>query len=163
MAELSYLLKAQPDEVVAKTSKILEEHKKLQKEVETLKNRTFSRGADTFLSQARYLKGIKVIATCVEASNSKTLREFADGIKEQLKSGIIILGGKSQEKALLVVVVTKDLIPRFHAGKIIQEVAKGIGGSGGGRADMAQAGGKETQKLEEALERAYEIVEKMIP
>ena len=163
LAELSYLLKAKPDEIVAKTSKILEEQKKLQKEVERLKNRVLSRGSDTLLSQARDLKGIKVIATCVEANNPKTLRELADQIKEQLKSGIIILGGKSQEKALLVVVVTKDLIPQFHAGRIIQEVAKGIGGSGGGRADMAQAGGKEKQKLEETLEKAYEIVEEIIP
>ena len=163
LAELSYLLKAKPDEIVAKTSKILEEQKKLQKEVERLKNRMLSRGSGTLLSQARDLKGIKVIATCVEANNPKTLRELADQIKEELKSGIIILGGKSQEKALLVVVVTKDLIPQFHAGKIIQEVAKGIGGSGGGRADMAQAGGKEKQKLEETLEEAYEILKEMVP
>jgi alanyl-tRNA synthetase len=162
LAELSHLLKAKPDEVVSKTSKIIEEQKKLQKEVETLKSKLLSRGSDTILTQARDIKGIKVIATCVEASNPKTLREFADRMKEQLKTGIIILGGKSQEKALLTVVVTKDLIPRFHAGKIIQEVAKGIGGSGGGRADMAQAGGKEKHKLEATLEKAYEIVEEMI-
>ena len=163
LAELSNLLKAKPDEVVARTSKMLEKQRKLQKEVETLKSRILSRKSDTLISQARDLKGIKVIATCVEASNQKTLREFADQIKEQLKSGIIIVGGKSQEKALLTVVVTKDLIPPYHAGKIIQEVAKGIGGSGGGRADMAQAGGKEKHKLEEALEAAYSIVEKLVP
>ncbi len=163
LAELSNLLKAKPDEVVARTSKMLEKQRKLQKEVETLKSRIFSRKSDTLISQARDLKGVKVIATCVEASNQKTLREFADQIKEQLKSGIIIVGGKSQEKALLTVVVTKDLIPPYHAGKIVQEVAKGIGGSGGGRADMAQAGGKEKHKLEEALEAAYSIVEKLAP
>ena len=163
LAELSNLLKAKPDEVVARTSKMLEKQRKLQKEVETLKSRILSRKSDTLISQARDLKGIKVIATCVEASNQKTLREFADQIKEQLKSGIIIVGGKSQEKALLTVVVTRDLIPPYHAGKIIQEVAKGIGGSGGGRADRAQAGGKEKHKLEEALEAAYSIVEKLVP
>jgi alanyl-tRNA synthetase len=163
LKEISGLLKAQPDEVVAKTSKILEEQKKLQKEIEALKNRMFSKRSDTLMSQARNIKGIKVVATCVEADNAKTLREFADQIKEQLKSGIIIVGGKSQEKALVVVVVTKDLIPPLHAGKIIQGIAKGIGGSGGGRADMAQAGGKEKQKLVEVLERAYSIVEEMIP
>ena len=163
LAELSNLLKAKPDEVVARTSKMLEKQRKLQKEVETLKSRIFSRKSDILVSQARDLKGVKVIATCVEASNQKTLREFADQIKEQLKSGIIIVGGKSQEKALLAVVVTRDLIPPYHAGKIIQEVAKGIGGSGGGKADMAQAGGKEKHKLEEALEAAYSIVEKLVP
>lgn len=163
LSELSCLLKAKPNEVVAKASKIIEEQKRLQKEVETLKKKLLGRGSDTLLNQARDVKGTKVIATSVEANNPKILREFADRIKEQLKSGIIILGGKSQEKALLIVVVTKDLIPQFHAGKIIREVAKGIGGSGGGRPDMAQAGGKEKHKLEETLKKAYEIVEGMIP
>lgn len=162
LAELSILLKTKPEEVVLKTSKILEEQKMLHKEVETLKNQLLHSGSDTLLAKAREIKGTRVIATSVDANNPKTLREFADRIKEQLKSGIIILGGMGQEKAFLIVVVTKDLIPRFHAGKIIQEVAKGIGGSGGGRADMAQAGGKEKHKLEEALEKAYEIVEEMV-
>ncbi len=161
LAELIILLKTKPEEVVSKTSKILEEQKMLQKEVETLKNKLLRSGSDTLLAKAREIKGARVIATSVDANNPKTLREFADRIKEQLKSGIIIIGGMGPEKALLIVVVTKDLIPRFHAGKIIQEVAKGIGGSGGGRADMAQAGGKEKHKLEEALERAYGIVEEM--
>jgi len=161
LAELIILLKTKPEEVVSKTSKILEEQKMLQKEVETLKNKLLRSGSDTLLAKAREIKGTRVIATSVDANNPKTLREFADRIKEQLKSGIIIIGGMGPEKALLIVVVTKDLIPRFHAGKIIQEVAKGIGGSGGGRADMAQAGGKEKHKLEEALERAYGIVEEM--
>ncbi|MBW1855702.1 MAG: alanine--tRNA ligase, partial [Deltaproteobacteria bacterium] len=162
LAELIILLKTKPEEVVSKTSKILEEQKMLQKEVETLKNKLLRSGSDTLLAKAREIKGTRVIATSVDANNPKTLREFADRIKEQLKSGIIIIGGMGPEKALLIVVVTKDLIPRFHAGKIIQEVAKGIGGSGGGRADMAQAGGKDKHKLEEALERAYGIVEEMV-
>ena len=163
LAELSNLLKAKPDEVVARTAKMIEKQKELQKEVDALKSRMLGRTSDALISQARDLKGVKVIATRVEASNHKTLREFADQIKEQLKSGIIIVGGRSQEKALLAVVVTKDLIPPYHAGTIIQEVAKGIGGTGGGRADMAQAGGKEKDKLEEALEAAYGIVEKLVP
>jgi len=163
LAELSYFLKAKPDELVTKVSKIIEEHKELKKEVETPNNKLLRRGSDTLLTQARDIKGIKVIATCVEANTPKTLREFSDRIKEQLKSGIVILGGKGKEKALLIVAVTNDLLPQFHAGKIIKEIAKGIGGSGGGKADMAQAGGKEKHKLEETLEKAYGIVEKMIP
>jgi alanyl-tRNA synthetase len=159
LAELSILLKTKPEELLTKTSKILEEQKILQKEVETLEYKLLRSGSDSLLAQAREIKGTRVIATSVDANNTKTLREFADRIKEQLKSGIIILGGMGQEKALLIVVVTKDLIPRFHAGKIIQEVAKGIGGSGGGRADMAQAGGKEKHKLEKTLDEAYTIVE----
>jgi alanyl-tRNA synthetase len=160
---LTALLKTTPEEIVSKTSKLLEENKRLQREVETVKQKMVTRGADTILSQVREIRGIKVLATRVEAQNPKTLRDIADRIKDQLHSGIIIVGGEGQEKAFLVVVVTKDLTPSLHAGNIIQEVAQGIGGSGGGRADMAQAGGKEKDKLDETLERAYPIIEGMIP
>ena len=160
---LTALLKTTPEEIVSKASKLLEENKRLQREVETVKQKMVTRGADTILSQVREIRGIKVLATRVEAQNPKTLRDIADRIKDQLHSGIIIVGGEGQEKAFLVVVVTKDLTPSLHAGNIIQEVAQGIGGSGGGRADMAQAGGKEKDKLDETLERAYPIIEGMIP
>jgi alanyl-tRNA synthetase len=73
------------------------------------------------------------------------------------------VGTAAEEKALLVVVVTKDLTPSLHAGKIIQQVVKGIGGSGGGRADMAQAGGKDKDRLLDTLGSAYDIIERMMP
>jgi alanyl-tRNA synthetase len=163
LSELSRLLKAGPDEVIAKTSKLIDENKNLQKEVEALKQSMVTSKADNVLDQARDVKGVKVIATRIAAENPKTLREYADRIKDQLKSGVIIVGGAVEDKAFLVVVVTKDLTPALNAGKIIQEVARGIGGSGGGRPDMAQAGGKEKDKLEETLAGAYSIIESMIP
>ncbi len=163
LSALSSLLKAQPEDMVAKASKMIEECKSLQKEVAALKQTMVTSSADNILSQVRDVKGFKVIATRVEAGDPKTLREYADRIKDQLKSGVIIVGGVGAEKAFLVVVVTKDLAPALHAGKIVQEIAQGIGGSGGGRADMAQAGGKEKDKLEETLEKAYSIIETMIP
>jgi alanyl-tRNA synthetase len=163
LSALSSLLKAQPEDMVAKTLKMIDECKSLQKEVATLKQSMVTSSADNFLSQVRDVKGVKVIATRVEAENPKTLREYADRIKDQLKSGVIIVGGVGAEKAFLVVVVTKDLAPALHAGKIVKEVAQGIDGSGGGRADMAQAGGKEKDKLEETLEKAYSIIEAMLP
>ena len=163
LSELGSVLKVQNEDIVSKVSKIIEELKGLQKEVSTLKQNMVTSSADTVLNQVREVKGVKVIATRVEAEHPKTLREYADRIKDQLKSGIIIVGGIGEDKAFLVVVVTKDLTPGLHAGKIIGEVAQGIGGSGGGRADMAQAGGKEKGKLEETLEGAYSIIEKMIP
>jgi alanyl-tRNA synthetase len=163
LSELSRLLKASPEEVVAKTSKLIDENKSLQKEVEALKQTMVTSSTDNVLDQAREVKGITVIATRIEAENPKTLREYADRIKDQLKSGVIIVGGVSAEKAFLVVVVTKDLTSTLNAGKIIQEVARGIGGSGGGRPDMAQAGGKEKDKLEETLAGAYRIIEAMLP
>ena len=88
------------------------------------------------------------------------LRELADQFKDKLKSGIIVLGSASGAKALLIVVVTKDLVDRFHAGNIVKALAGMVGGSGGGRPDMAQAGGTQPGNLDEALEKAYGVIEK---
>ena len=143
--------------------KLLDDYKKLQREVETLKKKMTAGKTDTLLTRVQEIKGTKVIAVPVDAHDAVTLREQADRIRDQIKSGIIIVGTTTEEKALLVVVVTPDLTPSFHAGKIIREVVKGIGGSGGGRADMAQAGGKDKDRLTETLSSAYDIIERMIP
>lgn len=163
LATLGKMVKAQPEEVVFKVSKLLDDYKKIQKEMAALKKKMAAGQSDNLLTQVREIKGIKVIAITVDAHNPVALRESADRIKEQIKSGIIVVGAPLQDKALLVSVVTKDLTSKVHAGKIIQEVAKGIGGSGGGRPDMAQAGGKEIHKLEETLQGAYDIIAGMIP
>jgi alanyl-tRNA synthetase len=157
------LIKAQPDEIVPKISKLLDDYKKLQKEVETIKKKISAGTTDLIVTRVREIKGVKVIAAPVDAHDAETLREQADRIRDQIKSGIIIVGTTTEEKALLVVVVTKDLIPLLHAGKIIQQVVKVIGGSGGGRPDMAQAGGKEKDRLMDALGSAYDIIERMMP
>ncbi len=115
------------------------------------------------LTRVREIKGIKVIAAPVDAHDAVSLREQADRIRDRIKSGVIIVGAITEEKALLVGVVTPDLTSTLHAGKIIQEVAKGIGGSGGGRADMAQAGGKEKDRLPDTLNSAYAVIERMLP
>ena len=157
------LIKAQPEEIVSRIAKLLDDYKKLQKEVETLKKKTTAGTADTVLTQVREIKGIKVIAAPVDAHDAVSLREQADRIRDRIKSGVIIVGAITEEKALLVGVVTPDLTSTLHAGKIIQEVAKGIGGSGGGRADMAQAGGKEKDRLPDTLTSAYAVIERMLP
>lgn len=100
-----------------------------------------------------------MLAKKVEVADPKGLRDFADRLKEKIGSGIILLAGVSEGKVLLLVRITDDLLPRFHAGRIISEMAKVVGGSGGGRSDMAQAGGKLAGKLEEALERGIRMIE----
>ncbi len=160
---VSKLIKAQPDEIVPKISKMLDDFKKLQKEIETIKKKMSAGTADSLATRAREIKGVKVIAAPVDAPDAEALREQADRIRDQIKSGVVIVGTSTEEKALLVVAVTKDLIASLHAGKIIQQVVKGIGGSGGGRADMAQAGGKDKDRLMETLDSAYAIIERMMP
>jgi alanyl-tRNA synthetase len=159
---VSKLIKVQPEEIVPKLSKLLDDYKKLQKEIETMKKKMSAGTADSLATRVREIKGVKVIAAPVDAHDAETLREQADRIRDQIKSGVVIVGTTTEEKALLVVAVTKDLTPSLHAGKIIQQVVKEIGGSGGGRADMAQAGGKEKDRLMDALGSAYDIIERMM-
>ena len=87
------------------------------------------------------------------------LRDLADRFKDKIRSGVVVLGSPAGAKALLIVVVTKDLTDRLHAGKIIKQVAAVVGGGGGGRPDMAQAGGTQPENLDTALEKAYEVVQ----
>ena len=94
----------------------------------------------------------------LENTDAKTLRTYIDNAKNKLKSGIVVAGSVANKKVAMAAGVTQDLTHRFHAGNIIKEIATIVGGSGGGRPDMAQAGGTNTDKLDEALKRAEEII-----
>jgi len=157
--EIAQRIKASPSEMVQKVVKMLNEQKELQKEISVLKGRILTKQSGDLLEGIQEIGGIKVLVRKVEVADPKELRDFADRLKDKIGSGIILLGGISEGKVLLLVRVTEDLIPRFHAGKIISEMAKVVGGSGGGRADMAQAGGKEVRKLEKALEMGVKTIQ----
>jgi len=86
------------------------------------------------------------------------MRDLADKFRDKMKSGIIVLGSAAGSKVLLIVVVTKDLTAKYHAGNIVKQVSSIVGGGGGGRPDMAQAGGSIPEKLDEALAKAYDII-----
>ena len=88
-----------------------------------------------------------MLAVEVSITDAKTLRDFGDKLRDKMESGIILLGSKAGEKALLLCMVTKDLAGKYHAGNIIKELAPLVGGSGGGRPDMAQAGGTQPENL----------------
>ena len=89
------------------------------------------------------------------------LRNLADRFRDKIKSGIVALGSLADAKVLLIVVVTKDLTDRYHAGNIVKQIAPIVGGSGGGRPDMAQAGGNQPEHLDKALDKVAEVVETM--
>ena len=102
---------------------------------------------------------IKLVSAKVEARDRTVLRSFGDQLRDKLKSGVIILGAIIEDKVALLSVVTPDLVKKgYHAGKIIEEVAKLVNGSGGGRPDMAQAGGKSVNKLDSALSKSERII-----
>ena len=156
----AHLLKDKPQAVPPKIEKTLSEFKRLEKEVERLKTKMASMAADSAEADIRTINGTRVLARKVLVDNPAALRELADQLKDKIKSGVIVLGSVAGPKVLLIVVVTQDLIKRHHAGKIVKQVAAVVGGGGGGRPDMAQAGGSQPQKLDEALEKAYEVIEK---
>jgi len=106
-----------------------------------------------------YHKGLRKYYPLVLVDNPAALRDLADRLRDKIKSGIVVLGSLAGSKVLLITVVTKDLTDRFHAGNIINQVASIVGGSGGGRPDMAQAGGTKPEKLDEAIEKVYGVVE----
>jgi alanyl-tRNA synthetase len=110
------------------------------------------------MDQVRQVEGVAVLALKVDAADPKSLRDFAVKFQDKLKSGIVVLGSDATEKVMLIALVTKDLTKRFPAGEIIKAIAPVVGGSGGGRPDMAQAGGPDKDKLPAALEQVYEVI-----
>jgi alanyl-tRNA synthetase len=155
------VLKEHPDAVPERIHKILSNHKLLEKEVERLKTKMASLAADSVQEEIRRINGTRVLTKKVEADNPAALRNLADRFRDKIESGIVALGSVTDSKVLLIVVVTKDLADRYHAGNIVKEIAPVVGGSGGGRPDMAQAGGTKPAALDKALAKVYEVVETM--
>jgi alanyl-tRNA synthetase len=110
------------------------------------------------LAVVREIGGVKALAAEVAADDVRKLRELADSLKDRLGSGIIALGADIGGKATLLVTVSSDLVPRFSAGSLIREMAPIIGGSGGGKPELAQAGGSNPARLAEALEKLYTLI-----
>ncbi len=156
--QASMLLKTSPAEFVSKVEKVLAASKEAEREVERLKMQLAAARTESLLDQARNVNGVKVIATQVDDLDNKGLRNFADMLRGKIGSGIVVVGTTHDNRVSLIAAATKDITPPYHAGKIIKNVAEIVGGSGGGRPDMAQAGGKLPAKLPEALEHVYRIV-----
>src|SRR3974390_2410818 len=139
-----------------------EEVKKLRKELDQVRMKSAASSVSEATKQARDVKGIKVLATRADNLERPQLRTLIDNLRNKLGSGVVVLGSVSDGKVALIVGVTKDLTSKIQAGKIIAEVAKKVGGSGGGRPDMAEAGGKDPSALDSALAESYAVVEKLL-
>ncbi len=152
LLRVSELLKTSPLKVLERMEKLLEEQKQVEKGLQVFKNRMASDQSEDLISRARDVAGTQVIAEQVKGSDPKALRELVDAVKGKIKSGVVVLATDAGGKVALVIGVTKDLTNQFHAGEILKEAAKIVGGKGGGRPDLAQAGGKDAGKIGEALE-----------
>ena len=155
---ISDLVKAKPGEVAEKVQRILKQQRDLEREYRALQVRIASGKTKDLISSVREVKGVRVLSTRVETKDPKSLRETADRLKDQIKSGIILLGAQGDGKVMLLCAVTPDLTGRYPAQKLVKEIAQIVGGTGGGRADMAQAGGTKVDALPEALEKIYTLI-----
>ena len=152
------LLKAVPLELNQRVDKLLKNQKELEREIDGLKGKLAAKDSSDLLGGVKEVNGVKLLVTLVDAPDVRTLRDFGDKVRDKLSSGIILLGSRVGDKAMLLCIVTKDLTDRYNAGKIVAEVAPVVGGKGGGRPDMAQAGGRRPERLEEALATVEEIL-----
>ncbi|RPJ17187.1 MAG: alanine--tRNA ligase [Desulfobacteraceae bacterium] len=156
--ETARLLKEKPGALLQRVEKMLLHQKSLEKEIEKMKSKAASAATDAIDSDLKMLNGISVLVKKVTAETPSVMRELADKFRDKIKSGIVVLGSTAESKVLLIAVVTKDLTSRYHAGNIVKHVSSIVGGSGGGRPDMAQAGGNRPEKLDEALAKASDLI-----
>ena len=154
------LFKAGALEVYDRTEKLLKQTRELEKEIEALKGNIATKDSGDLMSKAKEIGGVKVLAAEVSITDAKTLRDFGDKLRDRLGSGVILLGSKAEDKALLLCMVTKDLASKFHAGNIIKELAPLVGGKGGGRPDMAQAGGTQPENLSKIFTELEKLLTK---
>jgi alanyl-tRNA synthetase len=139
-----------------------EEIKKLRKELEQARMKSAASSVASATDSAREVKGVKVLATRADNIDRNQMRTLVDNLRTKLGSGVVVLGSVQDGKVALIVGVTKDLTAKVQAGKIIAQVAKHVGGSGGGRPDMAEAGGKDPAGLDGALNSSYDVVESLL-
>jgi alanyl-tRNA synthetase len=160
LKETAALLKTAPHALADRINKLLLQQKELEKEVERVKAQAMSRQFGPSGQDIREIDGVKVISQRVNAESPKDLRVMLDNLRDQIKSGVVVLGAEAEDgKAMLICGVTEDLTDRFHAGQIIKELSAMVGGKGGGRPDMAQGGGPDAGALAEALARVGSLVE----
>ena len=163
LAELGSLLKVPTENLGTKVEKLLIAQKDLEKEVHRLTAKLTLGDIEGIINNAKIVGDTRVVVSRVFLDSPKTLREMGDKIRDKLGSGIVVLGGEYQGKATLLAMVTRDLVGTYKAGDIIKEVSALVGGRGGGRPDMAQAGGPYPDKLDEALEAVHGIVSSQLP
>lgn len=152
-------LKTNPKDILTRIENVQTEIKELQRENESLSAKLSNIEAGNLSESAKEIDGIKLIASKVQAQDANNLRNMVDELKEKLGSGIVVLGTVQDDKVNIIAGVTKDLVEKgYHAGKLVKEVASRCGGGGGGRPDLAQAGGKDPAKLDSALQYVEEWI-----
>ncbi len=162
LAEAADLVKGSRDDVAAKIGQLLDRNRKLEKELDTLKAKLASSQGSDLASEAVDIDGIKVLAAHLEGADGKSLRETVDQLKNKLSAAAVILAAVDGKKVSLVAGVTKAETARIKAGELVNHVAGQVGGKGGGRPDMAQAGGSQPENLQAALASVADWVKQQL-
>ena len=162
LKEIGLLLKSSPDELKNKIQNLIDEMKQKEKELSALKSKLAGGLVDEVLAGKKDVKGLSLVVARTDELDAEGMRQLVDTLKSKMGSGVIVLGSGIPEKIVFIVGVTKDLTSRIKAGDLVKEVAKITGGGGGGRPDLAQAGGKDASKVEEALRQVPVILERAL-
>jgi len=158
LAEAAERIKARPLELPEKVEKLAAAARDLEREIQRLQGRLAAGTLESLLQRAQEVDGIRVVASAVDLRDSRGMRDLGDTVREQLGSGVVILASPTGDRVIWVAMVTKDLTSRLHAGHLVRELAKVTGGGGGGRPDMAEAGGKDASRIPDALARVPDLV-----
>ncbi len=162
LRQLASQLNVGEDAVLAQVEKLSQTAKQLEKQLEAQMRKGALDQLDELASRVQTVKGVKVIAAEVQNVDREGLRQLVDSLRQKLGSGVVALGMPENGKVALIAGVTKDLTAKVHAGKLIQALAKQVGGSGGGRPDLAEAGGKDTAGLKRALQSVPSLIESLL-
>ena len=159
----AHLLKATPDNLADKITHLMSENKALHSEVESLKSRMAQDAVGDVMDQVKEVKGVKLLAAEVDGVDMNGLRDLGDQLKEKLGDGVVVLASANEGKVSLMATATEGAMKKgAHAGNLVKGIAGCVGGGGGGRPNMAQAGGKNPSGIKDALEKAAEVLEGQI-
>ena len=158
LARAASILRGSMKDVALKAEQAQGRIKELERELDALQKKAASAKSMELATGAREIKGVKVLSARSDSGDADVMRELADKLRDQLQSGIVVLGGEKDGKATLLVAVTPDLTKRYRAGDLVKELSKTLGGRGGGKPEMAQAGGGDPAQLDAALAKVYELV-----
>jgi alanyl-tRNA synthetase len=155
---IASLTKSNSVNLLEKIKQLISDQKSLEKQITNFQKQLASDQSVDLISKAQNIHGIKLLATEVSGVSAKDLRDLADKLKDKLGTAVVVLAVVSGKKVSLISAVTKNLTDKYQAGTILNHVASQIGGKGGGRADMAQGGGTEPEKLKDALNSVKDLI-----
>ena len=158
LSRMAGLVKSDRPQLETRLVKMVERQKELERELATLESRLKAGQADDIMSKVVEIDDVKLLAAEVDSTDGKGLREMADKLRDKLGSGVVAIGCPHEGKVNLLVAVTADLTDKLHAGKLVAVLAEEVGGRGGGRPDLAQAGGSQPEKLASALSKVADLV-----